>query len=117
MRTEADISQATGRIKSDITSGQSDLASTESIYSQSNPPVIKEYLAANDEDKQLFELTFKAFKTNTQLKARSKWYEWKAGILENIRPDVEEVYNEVKDVSPSSLLLPSLRIVAYRMIG
>jgi kinetochore protein Spc7/SPC105 len=47
----------------------------------------------------LFELTFKAFKTNTQLKARAKWYEWKAGILENIRPDVEEVYNEVKAVS------------------
>lgn len=90
---------ATGRIKNDITGGQADLASTESIYSQDNPSVIKEYLAANDDDKQLFELTFKTFKTHMQLKAREKWYDWKFGVMENIRPSVEEVYVEVKQVS------------------
>lgn len=89
-------------MKADIDSGQSDLASTESLCSMNNPPVIQEYLSASDEDKQLFEMTFKAFKANTQLKAKGRWYDWKMGLMEKILPDVREIHDGMKEVGETA---------------
>ena len=86
-------------MKSDISESASQLAQTELDCSVHNPPVIKEYLSAGDEEKKIFELTFKAFKTNTQLKARERWYDWKMDLMGRVRPDVEEVLGCMQDVS------------------
>ncbi len=107
----AEISQAANKMKDDISSGQSDLAATEQICDLDNPPVIREYLSASDEDKQLFEMTFKAFKTNTQLKARERWYDWKMGLMGRVRPDVEEMLAGMRDVSDSSRASGETRLI------
>lgn len=86
-------------MRDDITTGSRALAAQEAICDQLNPPVIVDYLSASDEDKALFELTFKAFKTNTQLKARERWYDWKMGLMERVRPDVEEHLDLMREVS------------------
>ena len=91
--------KAAKKMKDDITSGQSDLTATESLYDLNNPPVIREYLSASDEDKQLFEMTFKAFKTNTQLKAKESWYVWKMELLGLVRPDIKEILGGMRSVS------------------
>ena len=90
-------------MKDDISSGQSDLTATENLYDLNNPPVIREYLSASDEDKQLFEMTFKAFKTNTQLKAKESWYVWKMDLLGLVRPDVKEILAGMREVSLSEM--------------
>lgn len=64
-----------------------------------NPMVIRHYLAATDEEKVLFEGTFKAFKTHTGLRAKERWYEWKHEIIERLRPDVENLLADMQEVS------------------
>ena len=86
-------------MKDDIKQGQADLLATEDSCTLDNPPVIREYLSASEEDRQLFEMTFKAFKTNTQLKAREGWYDWKMSLMGKVRPDVEEMVLGMKEVS------------------
>ena len=86
-------------MKEDIQSGQADLSETDHICNLDNPPVIREYLSASDEDRALFEMTFKAFKTNTQLKARERWYDWKTDLMAKVRPDVEELLSGMREVS------------------
>jgi kinetochore protein Spc7/SPC105 len=86
-------------MKDDISFGQAALAATEEVCDLDNPPVIREYLSASDEDKQLFEMTFKAFKTNTQLKARAGWYDWKMSLMGRVRPDVEEMLEGMREVN------------------
>jgi kinetochore protein Spc7/SPC105 len=90
-------------MKDDIREGQAQLAATELDCSVHNPPVVREYLSASDEDRQLFEMTFKAFKTNTQLKARERWYDWKMGLIERVGPDVEEMLRGMQEVGPGSI--------------
>ena len=90
-------------MKDDITSGQADLHETDSLCSIDNPPVIREYLSASEEDKGLFEMTFKAFKTNTQLKAKERWYDWKMSLMERVRPDVAELLEGMREVSEMSI--------------
>ncbi|WWC65016.1 uncharacterized protein I303_107630 [Kwoniella dejecticola CBS 10117] len=80
---------AANKLRDDIRIGQSELDLFESRCDEDSPPVIQEYLSATDEDKQLFELTFKSFKTNTQLKAKELWYDWKLQLMQTIKPDVE----------------------------
>jgi kinetochore protein Spc7/SPC105 len=89
-------------MKADITESATQLAQTETDCSVHNPPVIKEYLSAGDDEKKIFELTFKAFKTNTQLKARERWYNWKMDLMARVRPDVEEVFGQMMEVSDFS---------------
>jgi hypothetical protein len=72
---------------------------TTSPYDSHNPPVITEYLAATDHERIEFERIFRALKINTQLQARGRWYEWKRGLMEKIRPDVEGILDEVLQVS------------------
>lgn len=86
-------------MKHDIASGQHDLDATEQECDAENPSVIREYLSASDDDKQLFEMTFKAFKTNTQLKAKEMWYDWKLSLIERMRPEVEEMLTGMQEVS------------------
>lgn len=104
-------------MRADIMSGQSDLAATESLCSMNNPPVIQEYLAASAEDKQLFEMTFKAFKTNTQLKAKGRWYDWHMGLMEKIIPDVKEMYDGMKAVSSALICLHSATLIGQGWKG
>jgi kinetochore protein Spc7/SPC105 len=85
-------------MKDDIRESQAQLDATETDCSVHNPPVIREYLSATDEDKQLFEMTFKAFKANTQLKARERWYDWKMGLMQRVGPDVEEMLKGMQEV-------------------
>ncbi|WWC72755.1 uncharacterized protein I206_106719 [Kwoniella pini CBS 10737] len=80
---------AANKLREDIRTGQSELDLFESRCDEDSPPVIQEYLSATDEDKQLFEMTFKSFKTNTQLKAKEMWYDWKLQLMQTIKPDVE----------------------------
>lgn len=91
--------QAANRMKIDMSESAAQLAQTEVDCSVHNPPVIKEYLSAGDDEKKIFELTFKAFKTNTQLKARERWYDWKMDLMQRVRPDVEEVLDSMTEVS------------------
>ncbi|WVW80635.1 hypothetical protein I302_102621 [Kwoniella bestiolae CBS 10118] len=80
---------AANKLREDIRTGQAELDLCEARCDEDSPPVIQEYLSATDEDKQLFELTFKSFKTNTQLKAKEMWYDWKLQLMQTIKPDVE----------------------------
>jgi kinetochore protein Spc7/SPC105 len=82
----------------DILAGAAELEATETDCSMHNPPVVREYLAASDEDRQLFEMTFKAYKAQTQLKARERWYAWKMSIMRRLGPDVESVWEGMKEV-------------------
>lgn len=85
-------------MREDIHLVRTELLETEADCDVQNPPVIREYLASTDEDKALFEMTFKSFKTNTQLKARGDWYGWKTGLFERVRPEVEDVWRGVQEV-------------------
>ena len=98
-------------MKDDIKESQAQLQATEEDCDTHNPPVIREYLSATDDDKQLFEMTFKAFKTNTQLKARERWYDWKQGLMERVRPDVEDMLKGMQEVKIRVFLLESSREV------
>jgi kinetochore protein Spc7/SPC105 len=91
--------QAANKMREDIKAGHEELSATERLSSTHNPPVIKDYLSAPDEEKQLFEMTFKQFKTNTLLKARERWYDWKMSLIGKIRPDVEELLRGMQAVS------------------
>jgi hypothetical protein len=86
-------------LQNDITTSQSDLHKTEQDCTTLNPPVIKEYLSASDEDKALFEMTFKSFKANTQLKARGRWYDWRMGVVRGLRGDMEAMVEGMREVS------------------
>jgi kinetochore protein Spc7/SPC105 len=104
-------------MKSDISESTAQLDQTEADCLIHNPPVIREYLSAGDEEKKIFEMTFKAFKINTQLRARERWYDWRMGLMERVRPDVEEVYEGMKEDQQrldgmerqTKALLPELR--------
>ncbi|ORY27998.1 Spc7 kinetochore protein-domain-containing protein [Naematelia encephala] len=108
---------ASNKMRADIQQSQNDLSATEAICDQVNPRVIKEYLSASDEDKQLFEMTFKAFKTNTQLMVREEWYDWKTKLVERVQPDVKEHLEGMRQdaarlqdmAGQAAQLLPELR--------
>jgi hypothetical protein len=71
-------------------------------------------LAAEDGDRELFEETFMKFKTNTQLQARGRWYDWKLGMMQKITPDVQELYEGSKEVSEE---LPTWELVILHWAG
>lgn len=85
-------------MREDIQLVRAQLLAEEEECDARNPPVIKEYLASTDEIKALFEMTFKSFKTNTQLKTRGRWYDWKTGLFERVRPEIENVWRGVQEV-------------------
>jgi kinetochore protein Spc7/SPC105 len=91
--------QATTRIRSEITDCQSELTYNEKSYDQFNPLVITEYLTSPENDRIQFEDYFRNLRIHTDLKAREEWYDWKMGMMDRVRPDVEEVLNEVLQVS------------------
>lgn len=105
------------KMKSDIAAGQEELDTTEKLCNEENPVVIREYLAANAEDRKLFESTLLEFKINTTGRARSQWYDWKLSLMEKIMPDVREIRDEMaadaarhaQDDASASTLLPDLR--------
>jgi hypothetical protein len=101
------MDQATSKVRSDIVQCQSELTYNEQIYDKMNPPVVTEYLAANDSDRMTFEKVFRSFKVSTELKARANWYDWKFGMMEKVRPDVEEVLDEMVQVGLLTLFLVS----------
>ncbi|ODN92072.1 hypothetical protein L198_05744 [Cryptococcus wingfieldii CBS 7118] len=86
--TEAQVNHAANKLRDDINTGNEELLAVEARCEDDSPPVIQEYLSASEEDRQLFEMTFKSFKTNTHLKAREMWYDWKRQLLETIEPEV-----------------------------
>jgi len=91
--------QATDAMKRDIAAAQEYLVEHEHICSLDNPPVIREYLTASEEDRGIFEVLLKTYKTNTVLKAKEAWYEWKREFLEMVRPDVEAILSGMQEVS------------------
>lgn len=80
---------------------RSDISSTESIYMQYNPPVVREYMMSNKSDREMFHLTFKRYKMNTQLKAEKTYQEWESEVMRSIRGEVEEVYLDMVKVCSS----------------
>ncbi|OXG77477.1 kinetochore protein Spc7/SPC105 [Cryptococcus neoformans A2-102-5] len=108
---------ASNKLFQDIQTGDEELAAVSARCDIDSPPVIQEYLAASDEDKQLFEMTFKSFKTNTHLKAKEMWYDWMWQLLETIKPDVQTVLTGMKEdkkrltafEEQAVILLPQLR--------
>lgn len=86
-------------MKRDILATAADLQATEDDCSKHNPPVIRDYLSASDEDRPLFEMTFKGFKAITQLKAKARWYGWRIDLMQRLKPDVEAVWEGMKEVS------------------
>ncbi|WVO16910.1 hypothetical protein L204_104596 [Cryptococcus depauperatus] len=108
---------AANKLRDDIKTGNDELSLVSARCDLDSPPVIQEYLLASDEDKQLFEMTFKSYKTNTHLKAREMWYDWKWQLLETIKPDVESMLNDMKNdnkrlteiTEQTTALLPQLR--------
>lgn len=105
------------KMRADIDAGKEELASTEAICDAENPAVVRDYLSANDEERHLFEFTLREFKANTQLRARSQWYDWKQSLMERILPDFREIVEEMKSDAArhaaskevSDTLLPDLR--------
>jgi hypothetical protein len=97
-------------MKRDILATAADLQATEDDCSKHNPPVIREYLSASDEDRPLFEVTFKGFKAITQLKAKARWYSWRIDLMQRLQPDVEAVWEGMKEVSQLWLSKGSLHI-------
>ena len=89
-------------MKRDIAAAQDYLVEHEHICSLDNPPVIREYLTASEEDRGIFEVLLKTYKTNTVLKAKQAWYEWKREFLEMVRPDVEAILGDMQEVSLGS---------------
>ncbi|WVR08768.1 hypothetical protein IAU60_005826 [Kwoniella sp. DSM 27419] len=88
---------AANKLRDDIKSAAVELRSFEERCDEDSPPVIQEYLSATDDDKQLFEMTFKSFKTNTHLKAKEMWYDWKLQLMETIQPDVQNMMAQMQD--------------------
>ncbi|WVQ72736.1 hypothetical protein IAR50_002296 [Cryptococcus sp. DSM 104548] len=88
---------AANKLRDDINTGNEELAAVEARCDEDSPPVIQEYLSASEEDRQLFEMTFKSFKTNTHLKAREMWYDWKRQLLETIEPEVAGALQGMQD--------------------
>ncbi|KAK4685733.1 hypothetical protein P7C73_g4411, partial [Tremellales sp. Uapishka_1] len=108
---------ASGKMAADIQEGLEALMQTEAHADLHNPPVIQEYLSASDEDRPLFEMTFKNFKRNVVLKARERWYDWKSELMKTMKPNVEAVWEGMKEddahltqmKESSDTLLPDLR--------
>jgi hypothetical protein len=65
---------------------------------QYNPPVVREYMMSNKSDREMFHLTFKRYKMNTQLKAEKTYQEWESEVMRSIRGEVEEVYLDMVKV-------------------
>lgn len=86
------------QMRKDIENGHAELEQYDHDISEDNPPVIREYLAANDEEKGFFELTIKNLKTNAHLIAREKWYDWRQSIVKQIKPAVSTYLEGFKDV-------------------
>ena len=62
--------------------------------------VMREYLAAEEEDRAMFEQTFQTYKAYTLLQAREKWYDWKMAILNGTtRPEIEDLLAGMQEVS------------------
>lgn len=85
-------------MKEDITQGLAEIAETEAMFSQENPPGIQDYLCAQDEERVHFEQLFKEYKTNTHLNAKTRWYDWKQSVVARIKPDVEELLVGMREV-------------------
>ena len=86
-------------MRADISASTSEISSIEADCAIFNPPVIREYLGATDDDKQLFEMTFKQYRANQQLIARGRFYAWKLDMLTRVGPDVEGVLVGMREVS------------------
>jgi hypothetical protein len=55
---------------------------------------------SNKSDREMFHLTFKRYKMNTQLKAEKTYQEWESEVMRSIRGEVEEVYLDMVKVRP-----------------
>ncbi|WVF67854.1 hypothetical protein IAT40_002615 [Kwoniella sp. CBS 6097] len=88
---------ATNKLRDDIRSSSEMLADFEVQCVENQAPAIAEYLSANDDEKQLYEMAFKRFKTNTHLKAKGRWYDWRVQLLETVQPDVQNTLQGMQE--------------------
>ena len=86
-------------MRGDILAGNAEIQATEVDCGTRNPPVIREYLSATDEDRRLFEMTFKAYRHSGQLRARERWYGWKKMTMEQVALDVRAMVDKMREVS------------------
>ena len=105
------------QMKRDYEAGQETLEAIDKEASEDNPPVIRDYLAASDEEKGVFEVSQNPpaapwhvaddsaqtiilnLKRNAHLVAREKWYIWKQTLVSQIQPIMEAHIEGLKEVS------------------
>ncbi|KAJ9096114.1 hypothetical protein QFC19_007340 [Naganishia cerealis] len=85
------------QMKRDYEAGQETLEAIDKEASEDNPDVIRDYLAASDEEKGVFETVILNLKRNAHLIAREKWYNWKQTLVSQIQPIVEAHMEGLKE--------------------
>lgn len=110
-------------MKTQITDMDAQLDELDREHSTNNPNVIREYLASNDEEKLMMEVSpfdrqkeqlcllilmitnhqtvLKNLRTNAQLIAREKWYNWRQAIVSQCLSGNASLLQQLKGVSKS----------------
>jgi len=108
---------AIDKMQADIADMGTELGEIEAKLDEDNPIVVREYLSAGEDERGIFEMMLREYKTNTMHCARSNWYDWKRSIMERIRPDIQQIRDEMAadaerykaQLEASTKLLPDLR--------
>lgn len=90
------LSWANSEITSRTMQGKEILTTIEHVCSEENPPVVHDYLAADEDDRGMFESVLLQIKSVTYLRARARWYDWKQSILsERVEADVRGIRDDM----------------------
>ncbi|CAK9783219.1 hypothetical protein CC85DRAFT_281965 [Cutaneotrichosporon oleaginosum] len=90
------LSWADSEITQRTQQGREILTTIDRVCSENNPPVVHDYLAADEEDRGMFESVLLQIKSVTYLRARARWYDWKQSILsEKVEPDVRGIRDDM----------------------
>lgn len=90
------LSWADSEITQRTQQGKEILTTIERVCSETNPPVVHDYLAADEEDRGMFESVLLQIKSVTYLRARARWYDWKQAILsDRVEADVRGIRDDM----------------------
>ncbi|BEI90433.1 uncharacterized protein CcaverHIS019_0305030 [Cutaneotrichosporon cavernicola] len=90
------LSWADAEITQKIQQSREILTTIERLCSEDNPPVVHDYLAADEEDRAMFEGVLLQIKSVTYLRARARWYDWKHQILsERVGADIRDIRDDM----------------------
>lgn len=90
------LSWANNEITSKTAQGKEILTTIEHVCSEENPPVVHDYLAADEDDRGMFESVLLQIKSVTYLRAKARWYDWKQSILsDKVEADVRGIRDDM----------------------